>query len=112
MRRPKYRLRKVGGQVRKDLTLQKNQQRMGPLTIEARRFFLDQILSIQSQVNAEAEKFSRPKIDILNVDEVCRIRELHDLNTWPNGWSGEEPVADTPIDKVYFDGSSMETLFK
>lgn len=112
MRRSKYRLRQTGGQRRKDGKLQKNQQRMGPLTIEARKMFLAKILNIQNQVNSEARILGRPEIDILNPDEVARIRELHDLNTWPDGWNGAEPGADTVMDKVFNDGSTMEALFK
>ena len=27
------------------------------------------------------------------------------LGTWPEGWDGNEPTADTPLDTIYRDGS-------
>jgi DNA sulfur modification protein DndC len=112
MRKPKHRIRQPGGQKRKDGSYQSNQQRMGPLRIPSRQLFLEQILSIQDQVNAEARRLGRPEIDILNSEEVTRIRELHAANVWPEGWTGNEPLADAVIDKFYKDGSTMEALFK
>jgi DNA sulfur modification protein DndC len=111
MRRAKYRLRQTGGQRRKNGTFQKNQQRMGPLTIEARKTFLSEIISIQDEVNKEARRLGRPEIDILNEEEVALIKDLHKKNVWPDGWTGEEPAADSIIDKFYNDGSIMKTLF-
>lgn len=112
MKKPMHRLRKSGGDRRKDGQLSKNQQRMGPLTIEARKSFLAQVLSIQEHVNSEARRLCRTEIDILNAQEIARIRELHELNTWPDGWDGSEPVANVILDKVYNDGSVMGALFK
>ncbi|TEB41489.1 phosphoadenosine phosphosulfate reductase, partial [Flavobacterium circumlabens] len=43
MRLPKHRLRKNGNERKKDGSLAKNQYRMGPLTLEARLYFLDKI---------------------------------------------------------------------
>ena len=112
MRLPTNRLRKPGGEKRKDGKFSKNQQRMGPLTLEARLRFLDQIIEIQAKVNSGADIMEMPRIDILNIDEVSRIRELISLNTWPDKWSGNEPNASEPFDIFYSDGSTMETLFK
>jgi DNA sulfur modification protein DndC len=53
----------------------------------------------------------RPKINLLNPSEESRIRELIDLQTWPDGWSGNEPVGDVPLDKVLPDGSVLPLLF-
>ncbi|RSK50075.1 phosphoadenosine phosphosulfate reductase domain-containing protein [Hymenobacter rigui] len=105
LREPSQRLRQPGGEKRKDGTLTANQQRMGPLTMEARLSALDQVLAIQAEVNQVAEATGRPRVDILNPEEEARIRELIALNTWPNKWTGEEPRADIALDTMYSDGS-------
>jgi hypothetical protein len=113
MRFPKHRLRKNGNEFKKDGKLAKNQYRMGPLTLEARKYFLKEILSIQDEVNKNAVKCGMPEIDILNPEEIVRIEELIELKTFPNKWSGEELNASIPQDEImYSDGTIMETLFK
>jgi len=111
MRLPQYRLRKPGGQRNKNGKLSKNQQRMGPLTIEARKNFLLQVLTIQKEVNNEANRIGSHPIDILNVHEVIEINRQLSLNTFPNGWKGTEPNASVPLDKMYSDGTVMKRLF-
>lgn len=113
MRFPKYRLRKNGNEFKKDGKLAKNQYRMGPLTLEARQYFLTEILLIQEQVNQNAIKCGMPKIDILNEEEIARILELIEAKTYPNRWSGDEVHASVPQNEImYADGSIMENLFK
>ncbi|SOC79843.1 DNA sulfur modification protein DndC [Salinimicrobium sediminis] len=111
MKLPQHRHRKAGGQRRKDGTLAKNQQRMGPLTLEAREYFLEKVVDIQNRVNTEAVRINRPKIDILNSREVRRIKELIANRVYPKGWDGSEPEASKPLDKMYSDGSVMKRLF-
>ncbi len=98
------RLRKAGGELKKDGTLAANPQRVGPLTMEARQHGLETVLAIQREVNEAAIRLHRPIIDILNTDEEARIRELISLNTWPEGWDGTEPAGDELLDKVFADG--------
>lgn len=111
MKQPQHRLRKPGGERRKDGKLSKNQQRLGPLTFDARLMFLEAILYIQDEVNAAADEQCRPRIDLINTAEEARIRELISLGTWPEGWEGDEPTGDVVLPKVYSDGSTMEDLF-
>jgi DNA sulfur modification protein DndC len=111
MRKPQYRLRK-NGEINKDGRLSKNQQRLGPLTIEARLMFLKQIINIQNTVNRNAFESHRPVIDIINYEEIIRIYDLIDDNTWPNGWDGNEITGDVFLDKKYNDGSVMKALFE
>jgi len=111
MRKPQYRLRK-DGEFKKDGSLSKNQQRLGPLDVFARIDFLNQILDIQYEVNEAAERLGRPEIDILNEDEYWRILKLIEDRTFPNGWTGDEVKGDVILDKKYADGSVMETMFK
>lgn len=106
-----FRKRHPGGETKKDGSLVKNQQRLGPLTMEARRWGLAQILSIQSEVNEIAKQTDRPPIDILNMEEVERINYLIKVNTWPDKWTGDEPTADTVMNTFFPDGSIQPQLF-
>lgn len=111
MRKPIHRHRKSGGERRKDGKLSKNQQRMGPLTLEARLHFLERVIAIQAEVNAKAIEIGMPQIDILNSEEIARIRELIDLKTFPQKWDGTEVNAAVAQDVHYADGSVMKRLF-
>lgn len=110
LREPSNRLRQPGGEKRQDGTLSKNQQRMGPLTMEARLEALARILAIQAEVNAVAVATGRPQVDILNAEEEARIRELIAANTWPQRWTGDEPTGDVLLPIHYADGSVQQLL--
>jgi DNA sulfur modification protein DndC len=111
LREPQHRLKKAGAERLKDGSIAKNPQRMGPLTFEARLMGLDRILGIQAEINAAARALRRPKISLLNADEEARIRELIALETWPDGWEGDEPSADTVMETVYQNGAVQPLLF-
>ena len=102
MREPAQRLRKSGIERLKDGSIAKNPQRMGPLTLEARANALDQILDIQH----------RAQVDLINIEEEARIRELIAARTFPDKWDGDEPRADAWLDAVYQDGSVQPILFR
>jgi DNA sulfur modification protein DndC len=53
----------------------------------------------------------RPEIDLINAEEEARIRELIDLETWPDGWAGDEPIATTIMDTIYANGAVQPRLF-
>jgi DNA sulfur modification protein DndC len=110
LREPKHRLKKTGLAADGTVAKAKNKQRMGPLTFEARLWALGEILAIQGEVNEAAARLGRPGIDILNAEEELRIRELIAAETWPDGWDGDEPTADTPMDAVYADGAVQPLL--
>ncbi len=110
LRSPLVRIRKAGREKLKDGSYAANPQRMGPLTLEARRVALVRILAIQEEVNATADAQNRPRVDLLNAEETARIVELIDAGTWPDGWSGTEPRADTMMGKVFADGSEQPLL--
>lgn len=97
------RLRKSEPELRKDGSLVKNPQRVGPLTMEARLRGLDEVLAIQAECNNGS--VGRPKVDLLNIEEECRIRELIRLNTWPRGWDGTEVDGDALLDIINGDGT-------
>ncbi len=91
------RLRQDGTQRLKDGSFPRNAMRMGPLTMEARRYALAHIKTLQEEVNALAEQQQRPKISLVSQEEEQRILELIEANTWPQGWTGNEPRADLNI---------------
>ena len=104
LRKPAQRLRKRGFERRRDGALSSYPQRMGPLTMEARLTALNRIIAIQGRCD--------PPVDLVNVDEEARIRELIEVGTWPNGWAGNEPVASEPLAEYLFpDGSRQPDLF-
>jgi DNA sulfur modification protein DndC len=111
LREPQHRLRKAGAEHLKDGSIAKNPQRMGPLTLEARLMGLERVLYIQSEINAAARQLGRPEIDLINAEEEARIRELIALQTWPQGWDGDEPIATTVMDVVYQNGAVQPRLF-
>lgn len=112
LREPAQRLRKAGAELLKSGEIASNPQRMGPLTFVARLQALESVLSIQSRVNAEADRLGRPRVDIINAEEEARIRELIALETWPNGWTGAEPSATVWLDRVNQDGTVEPILFR
>lgn len=112
LKKERHRKRQPGFQYRKDGSLQSNQQRMGPLTFDARLMGLETVLQIQNTVNADAKRLGRTGIVLIDAEEEARIRELITCQTWPNGWSGEEPNADVWLDRVNNDGSVEPILFR
>lgn len=106
------RLKKTGLDAAGEISQGKNKQRMGPLTFKARRWALGEIEAIQTECNAAGERLGRPGVDLLNAEEASRIRELIELQTWPDGWNGDEPTGDTPLDQVYADGAVQPLLIR
>lgn len=111
LRLPRHRLRKAGLEILKSGKAAANPQRMGPLTFEARLMGLSTILAIQNEVNDAARAQRRPEVDLINPEEEARIRELIALETWPDGWDGDEPLATTIMDTVYANGAVQPLLF-
>lgn len=97
LKKPQRRLRKAAPGVLKDGSYAKNGQRMGPLTMAGRAFGLERVLDIQQ----------RASVDLINAEEEARIRELWALNTWPDGWDGEEVVADMMLDRIQAVGADL-----
>lgn len=102
MREPRQRLRKSGVERLKNGDIAKNPQRMGPLTLDARREALDRILDIQR----------RADVDLINHEEDARIRELIDARTFPDKWTGDEPRADVWLDLIMPSGAVQPLLFR
>jgi DNA sulfur modification protein DndC len=78
-------------------------QRLGPLVMEARLWGLSQVLAIQEEINTKARELGRPEMWLITEEEELRIRELISLNTWPDGWTGDEPRGDVALDKIIDD---------
>jgi DNA sulfur modification protein DndC len=75
------------------------------------KIFLDQIINIQDETNNLAIQLNRPMINILNQEEIDRIKELILLKTYPEKWNGDEPIASLAQDIHYADGTIMKRLF-
>ena len=111
LREPRNRIRKGEPEYLKDGSMASNPHRMGPLTLEARRWALGRITDIQDRCNASAGRGGEPEVDILNAAEIARIEELIEARTWPNGWDGSEPRADIMLGGQYHrDGTYQPTL--
>jgi DNA sulfur modification protein DndC len=104
------RLQKDGSERLKDGSLSANPGRKGPLTMEARGEGLNVVLGIQSEINEAATLLGRPDVSLINAQEHQRILELIEANTWPQGWSGDEPVGDILLPRVYQSGVVQELL--
>lgn len=117
MKKPENRLRKWGETLQSG-ELAANQGRLGPLTFEARKRFLKQIISIEDDINDVAVRDriagrdEKPFISLINNDEVNRINELIAAETWPNGWTGTEMRGDEMTDKIYRDGTIQPWMFE
>jgi DNA sulfur modification protein DndC len=79
-----------------------NPNRMGPLTFAAREWGLAQIQRIQAAA----------RVDLINAEEEAAIRGMISAKTWPNGWDGTEPVADTPMDETISDGVTQPVFLE
>lgn len=110
LKKPHNRLRKPGGERRKDGKLCANQNRMGPLTFEARRWGLGEVLDIQHEVMRAGYDDDRPIYRLINSEEEHRIGDLIDSQRWPDGWSGNEPRADQPFAEWRADGTVQLSL--
>lgn len=106
------RLRKVDVELKKDGSMVRNPQRMGPLTMEARRRGLASVLAIQEEINSVARETARPEVILINAEEEARIHELISANTWPDKWDGTEPTADVLVDKINRDGTVQPLLLR
>jgi DNA sulfur modification protein DndC len=107
LREPANRLRKTGLEESNE----KNKQRMGPLTMAARKKAFEQILAIQNEININADLLNRPKVDLLNDEEQDFIKKCWDENLWPNKWNGDEPTGDVLMDHIYSNGVIQPLLF-
>lgn len=110
LKRFENRLQK-NGERKKDGSFSANPMRKGPLTIQARTTALREVLAIQSDVNTAAQENERPEISLINKEEQTRILELIAANTWPDGWSGDEPAGDLLLPQIQADGSIQQVLF-
>lgn len=109
--RPQYRLRK-NGERKKDGSMSANPMRMGPYTMEARRYGLQQVCLIQHEVNDAAYRLARPQIDLINLEEYCRILHLQNENTWPDRWSGDEVTGDILLPRYFANGALQPLLLE
>lgn len=110
LRKPQYRLRKTGRQFRADGTLSKNQNRMGPLTMEARRMAYDSIRDIEWKVNQISGDM--PLICLIDQQEDAYIFQCWEAGMWPDGWQGDEQSGADEFIQYFQDGSYQLQLFE
>lgn len=108
LRKPAQRLRKPGWE-RYASGRDRPTNRLGPLTMEARRVGLARALDVQRWCNESAPP-GAPVVDMLDAGEVARIEELIAAGTWPDRWAGDEPLGDEPYERVHGDGSTQLNL--
>jgi len=109
LKKPQNRIRK-NGERRQDGTLAKNQGRMGPLTMEARRWGMAQVRQIQDEINQEAARLGRPGYVLISDMEQGFIQTCWQENVWPDGWDGSEQRADLLTGYVVDEGFSQPLL--
>lgn len=109
--KPHYRLRK-NGERKKDGSLSANPMRMGPYTMEARRYGLAQVLAVQDEINQAAREQGRSLVDLINAEEHARILELMEENTWPDKWTGDEVTGDVLLPQIYRQGVVQDLLLE
>jgi len=90
LKKPQWRKRKIEPEMRQDGQWSKNVQRMGPLTMQGRAYGLETVLDIQH----------RATVDLINIEEETRIREMWALDMWPRKWSSEDAEASIPHDAI------------
>lgn len=110
LRQFKFRLQKYG-ERNSDGRLSSNPNRKGPLTIDARQYGLSVVIGVQDEINSAARANGSPEVDLINADELARIKELIAANTWPQRWTGEELRGDVLIPQIYQSGAVQEILF-
>ena len=115
--RPLYReLRKFihrkqkDGERNADGQYSSNPSRKGPLTLDARKWGLDQVLEIQRDINDEATLRGRPEMWLIDGVQEARIRELIALRTYPQRWSDADPDATVLIPQTYQSGDVQAIL--
>lgn len=106
--KPLYRKLRLGSQRLRKTGKEKgarNRQRLGPLTMDARKMAFDEIMSIQNEINAKAILENKPTVVLLNEEEQAFIQQCWSDNIWPQGWDGDEPTGDTWMDQIFLDGT-------
>ena len=103
LKKPQNRLRKFN-ERNKNGSLTLKQGRLGPLTMEARRYGMQQVLEIQQEINEVGRTHGQPDFLLIDKEEASRIEELIQANTWPNRWRGDELRGDTLIPQIIREG--------
>lgn len=95
---------------RADGSLVKNPGRLGPLTMEARRWGLEQVLAIQESVRQLGDDRMNGW-SLINAEEQDRIQALIAANTWPHRWTGEEDRGDLIREVQFVKGGGRQFVF-
>lgn len=90
MKKPQYRLRKNKVTYTQKGEARLKAQRMGPLTIPARRYFYQRVMAIQKEA----------RVELISSDEAARIHEMWELGIYPETWTNDDISATQPVDRV------------
>lgn len=104
IRQLEHRHRKPSGARTQSGKLESNQGRLGPLSLDARRKFLDKLLTIQTEYIAGAIAAGKPYSPLINEAEHQFILDCIEQGLFPNGWTGDEPIGPAITDKHLGDG--------
>lgn len=107
--KPHNRLRKIS-EFKQDGTPVKNLGRLGPLTMDARRYALKTILDIQTKIE-QHRPADLAGIVLIDPEEDARIRHLIEADTWPNRWDGTEQTGDAEYLDTNANGLYQAQLF-
>lgn len=102
---------KKTGERNKSGKLSTNPNRVGCLTLDSRSRLLDRVIAIQDRANLKANLLGRPKVNFLNTEERDRIIELIETKTYPQGWTGDEPLGNEVVDHWYPSGAVQPALW-
>jgi DNA sulfur modification protein DndC len=94
------------GERLKNGRLSSNPNRKGPIKLESRLYFLEEILAIQSDINVG----DNPPVVLINEQEEAFIRQSIAGRVFPNGWDGSEPGGEELVEQYYADGSKQLLL--
>ncbi|HEX9950302.1 MAG TPA: hypothetical protein VGB53_00905 [Rubricoccaceae bacterium] len=110
LRLPQHRHRKHG-ETNQDGRPSASPYRMGPLTMEARRWAFTRVIEIQEAVNWGALQHGRPPVDLIDAEEAAFIQDCWARGVYPNKWTAGDALATDAYDEVFADGSVQATLF-
>jgi len=99
MRKPQYRKRKRG-ERNKGGEFSANPMRLGPLTMEARAYFLDRVLDIQN----------RAQYELVSPEDEAYIQDCWAANLWPDKWSGDEEDGSLLMEQIYHGGATQQVF--
>lgn len=95
LRKHEHRLRMPFGEKRANGEPNKKPGRVGPICIESRIYALEKIRAMQAESNGIADKKGLSRFVLLSQELDDLIVEAITNKTFPRGWRGDEPLAES-----------------